>query len=86
MSGETVKFEKAEIQKAVFDEMTRRVAAVLDGRATRLSFDEAHSVKTIIVGFANLFPTVRLNDDAYWARFGELEALEVAQAPADGQR
>lgn len=84
LGGETVKFEKADVQKAYFDELTRRVAAELDGRATRLSFDEAHSVKTVIVGFANLFPTVRLNDDAYRARFGELEALKWLKLPPMG--
>ena len=84
LGGKTVKFEKADVQKAYFDELTRRVAAELDGRATRLSFDEAHSVKTVIVGFANLFPTVRLNDDAYRARFGELEALKWLKLPPMG--
>ena len=84
LDGETVKFEKAEVQKAAFDEMTRRLAAVLDGRVTRLSFDEANSVRTIIVDFANLFPTVRLNDDAYRVRFGELEALKWLKLPPMG--
>lgn len=84
LGGETVKFEKAEVQKATFDEMTRRLTAVLDGRATRLSFDEANSVKTIIVDFANLFPTIRLNDDAYRARFDELEALKWLKLPPKG--
>ena len=84
LEGETVKFEKAEVQKAVFDEMTRRLAAVLDGRVTRLSFDEANSLRAIIVDFANLFPTVRLNDDAYRVRFGELEALKWLKLPPMG--
>ncbi len=81
LDGKTVKYEKAAVQKAVFDEMTRHLAVVLDDRVTRLSFDEANSIRTTIVGFADLFPTVLLNDDGYRARFGELEALKWLKLP-----
>lgn len=82
LGGRPVRLEKGQHQRACFDDLKRQIAAVLEGRATRLTFDEANSVRTIIVGLGDLFPDVRFNDDMYRTEvFGKLEALDWLKPP-----
>ena len=73
---------ESDLQKAYFEDMNRQLEAALDGRATRLTFDEINAVRTLTVrGLTYLFPSVALNDKGYRPIFKQLEDLEWLKLP-----
>ena len=75
-------YTRQDVQKAYFDDMKRQLSAALEGRATELSFDEVNAIKTIVVGFADLFPQLILNEEGYNKQiFFKLEAVKWLKLP-----
>ena len=68
------RLERDDIRKTYYDDMRRQVDSILQGRASRLSYDEINEVRNVF--YTDLYPTVVLNDKGYNNIFGKLESIE----------
>ena len=68
-------FNRDELRKAYLDSMYRRVLAILDGRASRLTFDEVHELRQVFFALER-HPNWIPNDRGYRGLFNDLEAVE----------
>ena len=62
------------VRKTRYDDMQHEVEQVLQGRASRLSFDEIRAVR--LAFYTDHFPGVVLNDAGYESVFRALESVE----------
>ncbi len=74
-------FRKNDMQKAYFDCMQKDVQSILDGRSSRLSFDEIAAVRAVFLFYTDFFPTVTLNEKGYDQIFDKLESLKWLKLP-----
>ena len=81
LSGQPANFPVDELRKAYFDDMCRGLHAMLEGRATRLSFDEKHQIITAVFLYTHLYPQVRPNLQTYGKIFDEFEGLDWLGLP-----
>ncbi len=72
---------KDDVRKAYYDYMRKKVQSTLDGRSSRLSFDEIEAVRTVF--YTDLFPTVTvtLNEKGYDQIFDKLESFKWLKLP-----
>ena len=81
LGGNSATFPVDELRKAIFDDMCRGLRTMLEGRATRLSFDEKHQILNAVFLYSHLFPQVRPNIQAYGKIFDEFESLDWLKFP-----
>ena len=74
LGDEQKHFQRDAVRKAQYDDMRREVEQVLQGRASRLSFDEIREVR--LAFYTDHFPGVVLNDAGYESVFRALESIE----------
>ena len=75
---------KQDVQRALFNEFRRQLEVILQGRSSRLSFDEVHSVSDVF--FTDRFPPeikVKMQlDDAHYNRiFDALQSIKWLKLP-----
>ena len=68
-------FNRDELRKAHLDSLYHRVQAILDGRASRLTFDEAHGLRQVFFVLER-HPNWIPNDRGYRGLFNDLDAIE----------
>ena len=71
--------EKDNLRKVYFDDMRTQVESILQGRASRLSYDEINQVRRVF--YTDLYPTLILNEKGYNKIFDEMESIEWLKLP-----
>ena len=75
---------KRDVQKAHYSEFRRQMESILQGRSSRLSFDEIQSVRDVF--FTDRFPleiqaSMHLGDELYNKIFDDLQSLKWLKLP-----
>ena len=70
MGGTNQQFSRDAVRKAYFDDMRSQVESILQGRASRLSYDEIDEIGGVFQ-HTDANPTIALNDKGYGKVFGQ---------------
>ena len=73
VDNQRVHYTRDNVRKAYFDDMRRNVESILEGRTSRLSYDEVQAVRDAF--FTDLYPDVHLNEEGYDKLFSSLESI-----------
>ena len=75
LGDKVAEFTRDELRKAKYEYLKGRVDSLLDGRASRLSYDEKQDIREAF-GLSDLYPQAILSDGNYREMFAQLEALD----------
>ena len=75
VGDKAAEFNRDELRKAKYDYLKRRIDSLLDGRTSRLSYDEKQDIR-MAFSLSDLYPQAIFGDEEYRRMFSELAALE----------
>jgi len=68
-------FSKHYVRKLHFDSLRKQLESVLEGRSSRLTFDETQQVNDIFLEFHTLDPELMPDEQWYRKKFGQAAAI-----------
>ena len=75
LGDKVAEFTRDELRNAKYEYLKRRVDSLLDGRTSRLSYDEKQGIREAF-SLSDLYPQAILSDGNYREMFAQLEALD----------
>ena len=69
-------FPKDEVRRAYFNDLKRQLESALDGRSSRLTFDEIEELRVIFIELHDLYPGFSPNEQCYSDTFRKARSVK----------